>query len=78
MIIAITYATFAVAKRKPEKKIKIIGRALHRYRMQRSRVRIPYKPEFFSGFLFATAKVAFTTAMIILHLILMMEKVMLL
>ena len=26
---------------------------------QRSRVQIPYKPEFFSGFLFATAKVAF-------------------
>ena len=36
---------------------------------QRSRVRIPYKPEFFSGFLFATAKVAYITAMIILHLI---------
>ena len=35
---------------------------------QRSRVRIPYKPEFFSGFLFATAKVAYITAMIILHL----------
>ena len=28
-----------------------------------------YKPEFFSGFLFATAKVAYITAMIILHLI---------
>ena len=26
---------------------------------QRSRVRIPYKPEFFSGFLFSTAKVAY-------------------
>ena len=33
-------------------------------------VRIPYKPEFFSGILFATAKVAYTTAMFILHLIL--------
>ena len=33
---------------------------------QRSRVRIPYKPEFFSGFLFATAKVASITAMIFL------------
>ena len=31
----------------------------------------PYmKPDFFSGFLFATAKVAYITAMIILHLIL--------
>ena len=35
---------------------------------QRSRVRIPYKPEFFSGFLFPTVKVAYITAMIILHL----------
>ena len=33
---------------------------------QRSRVRIPYKPEFFSGFLFATAKVATINAMIFL------------
>ena len=33
--------------------------------LQRSRVRIPYKPEFFSGFLFATARVAYVTAMII-------------
>ena len=31
---------------------------------QRSRVRIPYKPEFFSGFLFATAEVASITAMV--------------
>ena len=29
---------------------------------------MPYKPEFFSGFLFATAKVPYITAMIILHL----------
>ena len=36
---------------------------------QRSRVRIPCKPEFFSGFLFATAQVASVTAMIIFHLI---------
>ena len=35
---------------------------------QRSRVRIPYKPEFFSAFLFATAKVAYITAMISLHI----------
>ena len=47
----IIYSTFAVAKRKAEKKI-------------------PYKPEFFSGFLFATAKVEYITAMIIPHLIL--------
>ena len=33
-----------------------------------SRVRILYKPEFFSAFLLATAKVAYITAMIILHL----------
>ena len=38
-IIAVIYATYAIAKRS-----------------QRSRVQIPYKPEFFfSGFLFATA-----------------------
>ena len=48
----------------------LIGRALHRYRIGHSRVRIPHKSEFFSGFLFATAKVAYTTAMVILHLIL--------
>ena len=46
MIISVIYATFAVAKRKHEKK---------------------KGPEFFSGFLFATAKVAYKTAMIILH-----------
>ena len=38
---------------------------------QRSRVRIPYKPEFFfSGFLFAAAKVAYITAMIFIDIIL--------
>ena len=36
---------------------------------QRSRVRIPYKPEFFSSFLFATAKVASITVMIFFHII---------
>ena len=36
---------------------------------QRSRVRILYMPEFFSGFLFATAKVASITAMIFFHVI---------
>ena len=33
-------------------------------------LRIPYKPEFFSGFLFATAKFASITVMIFFHLIL--------
>ena len=37
--------------------------ALHRYR-RGHRVRIPYKPDFFSGFLFTTAKVVSITAMI--------------
>ena len=32
---------------------------------QRSWVRIPFKPEFFSGLIFATAQVAYITAMII-------------
>ena len=36
---------------------------------QRSRVRIPYKAEFFSGFLFATSKDASITAMIYFHII---------
>ena len=36
---------------------------------QRSRVRIPYMPEFFSGFLFTTAKVASITAMISFYII---------
>ena len=37
---------------------------------QGKRVRIPYKPEFSSGF-FVTAKVAYITVMIILHLIIL-------
>ena len=48
--------------------VSLIDRALHRYR--RSRVRIPYKPEFFSSFLLASAKIAYITAMIFLHIIL--------
>ena len=47
--------------------VSLIDRALHRYR--RGRVRIPYKPEFFSSFLLATAKIAYITAMIFLHII---------
>ena len=73
MIIAVLHATFAVAKRKPEKKKKINWWSAAQA-SQRSRVRASYKPEFFSGFLFANAEVAFTTAMIILHLILTMER----
>ena len=34
---------------------------------QRSRVRIPQKPEFFSALLFAAAKVPYITAMIFFH-----------
>ena len=38
---------------------------------KRSRVQIPYKPEFFSGFLFTTAKVvSIIIAMIFFHIIL--------
>ena len=37
---------------------------------KRSRVQIPYKPEFFSGFLFATAKVVSIITMIFFHIIL--------
>ena len=40
---------------------------------QRSRVRILYKPEFFSGFLFATVKVVSITAMIFFQIILHQE-----
>ena len=49
--------------------VSLIGRALHRYRRgQGFKSRTSLKP--FSGFLSATAKVAYVTAMIILHLIL--------
>ena len=34
-----------------------------------SRIRIPYKPEFFQAFFFATAKVMCITAMIFFHII---------
>ena len=49
-------ATFAVAKRKPGRKKNAAPVP------QRSGV--PYKPEFFSGFLFATAKVVSITAIV--------------
>ena len=69
MIIAVVKATFAVAKRKPEKNSGLYGiRTLDlcmRYRCSA----LPIILIFFSGFLFATAKVAYIIAMIILHLI---------
>ena len=40
-----------------------------RYRRAFRVVRIPYKPEFFSVYLFATAKVVYITAIIFLHII---------
>ena len=49
--------------------VSLIGRALHRYRKSQGfKSRTSLKP--FSGFLSSTAKVAYITAMIILHLIL--------
>ena len=42
---------------------------------QRSRVRIPYKPEFFQAFLLASAKVASMTAIIFFHFILVLLSV---
>ena len=48
--------------------VSLIGRTLCRYRRGQGPVRFSYKPEFLSGFLFATAKVAYITAMIFLHI----------
>ena len=78
MIIAVIYATFAVAERKPEKGFRLVRdlnpwplrnrcsalpiKLTSLFVLQRSRVWILYKP--------ATAKVAYITAMIILCLIL--------
>ena len=50
--------------------LSVIGRALHRYRRGQGFESRTSPIFFFSGFLFATAKVAYITAMIILHLIL--------
>ena len=50
-------------------KLWIYENYIFELRRSRSRVRVPYKPEF-SGFLFATAKVAYITAMIFLQIIL--------
>ena len=52
-IIAVINTTCVVVKRKPEKKNRPV-----------SRVRIPYRPDFFKLFYFTTAQVVFITAMI--------------
>ena len=61
MIIAVIYATFAVVKRKPEKNSGLYGIPGEGFESHTSL-------NFFSGFLFSTARVAQITAMIILHL----------
>ena len=48
--------------------VSLIGRALRRYRRGQG-FEFRTSLNFFSGFLFATEKVAFVTVMIILHLI---------
>ena len=67
MIIAVINVTFAAAKRKPEKIQACTG-----FEPLTSAIPVQRSTNnfFFSGFLFATAKVAYVTAMIILHLIL--------
>ena len=47
--------------------IALLVRALHRY-SQQSWVRIPFKHEYFSGFIFTTTYVVYLTAMIVLLL----------
>ena len=61
MIIPVIYATFAVVKRKLEKNSGLYGIPGQGFESRTSL-------NFFSCFLFATAKVAQITAMIILHL----------
>ena len=51
-------------KERMNKRMNKLVRALHRYRRGHTGVRIPYKPDFFPGFLFTTAKVVSITAMI--------------
>ena len=63
------FITNKIQRPAPSWLVSLIGRALHRYRRgQGFKSRTSLKP--FSGFLSATAKVAYVTAMIILHLIL--------
>ena len=70
MINAVIYATFAVAKRKPEKNLKKKLLDSNPWSLRSDTGAALYQWMFFSGFLFATAKVAYITAMIsILHLI---------
>ena len=69
MIIAVVKATSAFAKRKPEKNSGLYeARTLDLCDACAALHQLIFF--FFSGFLFATAKVACRTAMIILHLIL--------
>ena len=83
MIIVVIYTTFTVGKRKPEKNSGLYGIRTHDlcdtgvalYQLNCTGIAEvkgsnPVQPDFFYlGFLFATAKVASITAMIILHLI---------
>ena len=83
MIIAVIYTTFTVRKRKPEKNSGFYGTrafdlcdtgaALYQLNctgIAEVKGTNPVQAGiFFSGFLFATAKVAYITAMIILHFI---------
>ena len=41
--------------------VSSVGRALHRYRKGQG-MQIPYRPEFFPGFIFTTAQLVFITA----------------
>ena len=84
MIIAVIYTTFTAGKRKLEKNSGLYGIRTHDlcdtgaalYQLNCTGIAEvkdsnPVQPDFFYlGFLFATAKVASITAMIILHLIL--------
>ena len=67
MIIAVVNVTFAAAKRKPEKNLGLYG--IRTLDLCDTGAAL-YQLFFFSGSLFAAAKVAYVTATIILHLIL--------
>ena len=83
MIIVVIYTTFTVGRRKPEKKSGLYGirtldlcdtgAALYQLNctgIAEVKGSNPVQAGFFwGGFLFASAKVAYITAMIILHLI---------
>ena len=69
MIIAVVNVTFAAAKRKPEKNSGLNGIRTLDLRDTGTALDQLLLFFFFSGFLFAAAKVAYITAMIILYLI---------